>query len=114
MEAVLKTLATLSYLCALVAWMVGAYEQTVFYRTWRQQKMGSASKLELARDAPYALFSKNLSEKCQLHRRRLLWALAAFIGFVALGTIALFGVYGPNPERRHLGVSPAPEPAALT
>lgn len=111
MGSLLEGLAIIFFLGAAATSAVGAYEQFMFYRAWRRQRIESLGdrfgrehrllrEHRLALDAQFALFSRNLSEECRVHRRRLLWAIGAFFGFLALGTIALFGAYGPNPEKR--------------
>src|SRR5262245_34637388 len=65
----------------------------MFSRAWRREK-GDYPSL-------FAMLASNLSEECRLRRRRLVWALAAFFGFLALVVIAHFGVYGSDPQKHH-------------
>src|SRR5262245_45382751 len=102
-----EQLSVLSYLCAVLAAVIANCEYFMFYQAWRFQRikwLGGRFERDqwllreyrLALDARFAIFSGDLSEECRRHRRRLLWAMAAFFIFLALGTVALYSVHGPN------------------
>lgn len=92
MVTLLKTLEIIFVLLTIVAWAVAAYEQAMFYRAWRREKTEYFT--------PLAMLASDLSEECRVHRRRAGWALAAFLGLLALGAVTHFFLYGPDPQKR--------------
>jgi hypothetical protein len=87
----LKTLEVIFVLFTIAAWVVGAYEQTMFYRAWRREKTEYFTLL--------AMLASDLSEDCRVHRRRAGWALVGFLGFLALGATTHFLLYGPDAQK---------------
>ncbi len=81
------------FLFAGGAWLVAAYEQTMFNRAWRRSTGKYASVL-------LTMLRSDLPEECRLRRRRFGWALGIFFGLLVLGTINHFLFHGVAPPTR--------------
>jgi hypothetical protein len=118
----LKNLEAVFVLCALVAWGVGVYEGTMFYRALRREKIGPlgiynvfyawARRPSTIDPLPSRLLAGGLSEESRVRHRRLRWAVVAFLGFLALGAIAHFWL-GHAQDSHRRGASLAEIQSAL-
>ena len=101
----MEILASIFILCGVLAGGLVGYEHLMFYRAWRLQRLQLLEgkfqrdnpilrEHRLALDAPFSVFSGNLSAECRVHRRRLFLALSAFLGFFVLGTISMYSAHG--------------------
>jgi hypothetical protein len=82
------------FLLAIIAGAMGAYEQQMFYRAWRRDKIETLGIDRLFYASPFAMLASDLSEECITRRRRARWALVAFFGLMALWAMATLSLHG--------------------
>jgi hypothetical protein len=88
LQWVLSILEFTAIFLGVVAFGVGFYYIHAFHWLWREHmRSRGLGEFTIARLSPYAVFSRDLPERCNVQRRKLLLAVVAF--FVFLGTYAL-------------------------
>ena len=98
MVTLLEALQVALPLLMFAAWVVGAYEHVMFYRAWRREKIQTIGAYRMMYAAPFAMLDSNLSEQCIAHRRRVLWALVAFISLLALWVATSVSLLNSRPS----------------
>lgn len=90
MQWVLSILEFSVFFLSVVAFGVGFYYVHAFHWLWREHMRSRGLRgFTIARLSPYAVFSRDLPERCNVQRRRLLLAIVVFFLLCGLGAVLI-------------------------